>query len=63
MAYNMYFCTEERVELMAKSVPGGISIRAVRVANWIIAIVIAIFGVGLGGWSSVSALVSKVDEF
>jgi len=66
VCYNLYYNSPERVSQMPKKSKlldrlGGM--RTVKIVNWTVAAVVAVFGVGFGGWSSVKTLVSAVDEF
>ena len=36
---------------------------AIRILNWIVAIVVGILGVGIGGWAAMSTLIENVEKF
>jgi auxin influx carrier (AUX1 LAX family) len=64
--YNLYFKTkriEDDGEELAKCIPWGVSLNSTRVLNWILIVSMLVFGVGFGGWSSMTTLIDSFDTF
>ncbi|KAL7536611.1 hypothetical protein ACHAWF_005513 [Thalassiosira exigua] len=63
VVYNLHFGSEEKIANKRRDIPFGLSMSTVKALNWILVVLIAILGVGLGGWSSVKKLSEEVHKF
>lgn len=63
VAFNLVFQTDDDVRDMAKPLPSWASLRWVRILNWVLAGGLFVFGVGVGGWASVTNFVRQIENF
>lgn len=63
VAFNLVFQTDDDVRDMAKPLPLWASLRWVRILNWVLAGGLFVFGVGVGGWASVTNFVRQIENF
>mmetsp|Transcript_19446 Transcript_19446/g.40032 ORF Transcript_19446/g.40032 Transcript_19446/m.40032 type:complete len:518 (+) Transcript_19446:253-1806(+) len=63
VAFNLVFANDDDAAGMAKPLPPRASLRWVRRLNWCLAGSLFVFGVGVGGWASVSNFVKQIEYF
>jgi len=63
VAFNLVFKSEETAETMAKPLPKWTKLYLVRRLNWFLAGSLFVFGVGVGGWASVSNFIKQIENF
>jgi auxin influx carrier (AUX1 LAX family) len=62
LAYNMFYNSEERIANQPE-VKKAHNMRVYKAINWIIIILLFVFGFGCGGYSSMVTLIDKVHTF
>jgi auxin influx carrier (AUX1 LAX family) len=63
VAFNLVFRTEHDTAGMAKPLPQWANLRWVRLCNWCLAGILFVFGVGVGGWASLSNFWKQIEYF
>ena len=63
VAFNLVFRSEEDTAGMAKPLPLWANLRYVRLLNWCLAGLLFVFGVGVGGWASVTNFIRQIENF
>ena len=63
VAFNLVYRTEDDAKSMAKKLPPWASLKYVRLLNWFLAAVLFVFGVGVGGWASVTNFIRQIENF
>jgi len=63
VAFNLVFSSQEDTRGMAKPLPSWANLRWVRLVNWCLAGSLFVFGVGVGGWASVSNFLKQIEYF
>lgn len=63
VGYNLAFSDDKAVNNMVKKFPAWVDMNMVRWLNWFLAGLILAFGVGAGGFTSVSNFIDKVSQF
>lgn len=63
VAFNLVFRTEEDTVGMAKPLPRWANLRWIRLLNWCMAGSLFVFGVGVGGWASISNFWRQIEYF
>lgn len=60
--YNIYYNSREKYQGKAKNAPLKVNYNAMVIVNWIIIVLIAIFGVGFGSWATTSKLIDSAES-
>ena len=63
VAFNLVFKNENDTVGVAKPLPSWAKLHWVRFLNWSLAGSLFIFGVGVGGWASISNFVKQIENF
>lgn len=63
LIYNLHFNSEEKINQVKRKIWFGWSVRTAKILNWIVVLVMLVFGVGFGGWAGMKALLAHVHEF
>ena len=63
VAFNHVFWTEDDIASIAKPLPQWANMHLVRLWNWCLAGTLLVFGVGVGGWASVSNFWKQIEHF
>ncbi|KAL7542978.1 hypothetical protein ACHAWF_007293 [Thalassiosira exigua] len=62
IAYNLAFKNTDKDELVKQPAP-WVSMKYVKMFNWLVAIFTLVTGVGIGGWSAIKNFIQKLADF